>query len=235
MWIWYVLLGVLAVLLYVLLMPVCGRVTYDGTLRVRVRILGISFTLYPVPAKCLEWIKNKIKTHKPKKKKPTKKSVKQSPASPAQPKGDKPGKVQELVELLKKDDLAGVLSYLQDMAEILTHTASRLLRGVTVHRLDLQMLIATDDVAETAQKYGKVCGIVYPTVAAIAGVVRVRRRRLRIEPNFLLEKSAVRFDISIGIPVWRMLTTGGSLLWNVLLLLGKIEPQKNKEVVSNEK
>ena len=139
------------------------------------------------------------------------------------------------VELLKKDDLAGVLSYLQDMAEILTHTASRLLRGVTVHRLDLQMLIATDDVAETAQKYGKVCGIVYPTVAAIAGVVRVRRRRLRIEPNFLLEKSAVRFDISIGIPVWRMLTTGGSLLWNVLLLLGKIEPQKNKEVVSNEK
>ena len=230
MWIWYVLLGVLAVLLYVLLMPVCGRVTYDGTLRVRVRILGISFTLYPVPAKCLEWIKNKIKTHKSKKKKPTKKSVKQSPASPAQPKADKPGKVQELVELLKKDDLAGVLSYLQDMAEILTHTASRLLRGVTVHRLDLQMLIATDDVAETAQKYGKVCGIVYPTVAAIAGVVRVRRRRLRIEPNFLLEKSAVRFDIRLRMSVWRLLGAGITLLWGFLMMKEQSNPQMKKEV-----
>jgi hypothetical protein len=229
-WIWYVLLGVLAVLLLVLLTPICGRITYDGALRVRVRIWGIPFTVYPVP----QWLKSKIQSRK-NTKKTAKKASTSSSSQPAEPKPDKPSKVQELVELLKQDDLAAVLSYLQELAEILTHTATRLLRGVTMHRLELQMLVATDDVAETAQKYGKVCGIVYPAVAAIEGVVRVRRRRLRIEPNFLLEKSAVRFDISIGMTVWRMLVAGVPLLWNILLLLSKIEPQKNKEVVSDEK
>lgn len=234
MWIWYVLLGLLAVLLLVLLTPVCGRITYDGALRVRVRIWGIPFTVYPVPKRISQWLKNKKQSRKSTKK-TAKKASTSSSSQPAEPKPDKPSKVQELVELLKQDDLAGVLSYLQELAEILTHTATRLLRGVTMHRLELQMIVATDDVAETAQKYGKVCGIVYPTVAAIEGVVRVRRRRLRIEPNFLLEKSAVRFDISIGMPVWRMLAAGVPLLWNILLLLSKIEPQNIKEVVSDEK
>ena len=41
MWVVYILLGLVALLLLILLIPVYGRITYDGELQVRVRVLGV--------------------------------------------------------------------------------------------------------------------------------------------------------------------------------------------------
>ena len=130
----------------------------------------------------------------------------------------KPSKFKELVSLMKQDDLAGTLHFLHEVARLATKTVGRVLRAVTVNRLDLQLLIATDDPATTAQRYGQVCSVLYPALAGIENMVPMRHRNLRVEPNFLMEKSAVRFDVRLQVSLWRLLGAGIALLWGFLLI-----------------
>lgn len=196
MWVLYSLLGVAALLIIVLSIPVFGRITYDGALSVVVWVLGIPITLVPQPEG-----------------KPKRRSRK-AKAEPSQ----KPSKFKELVSLMKQDDLAGTLHFLHEVARLTTTTVGRVLRSITVRRLDLQLLVATDDPATTAQRYGQVCGVLYPALTGIESVVTIRHRNLRVEPNFLMVKSAVRFDIALRMSVWRLLGAGIALLWGFLLL-----------------
>lgn len=208
MWVLYSLLGLLVLLIVVLSVPVLGRIAYDGEFTVQIRVLGIPIVLAPQP-----------------KTKPSSLPRKRKKAPP-----EKPSKFKELVSLMKQDDLVGTLHFLREVADLAAKTVGRVLRSVTVSRLELQMLIATDDPATTAQRYGQVCSVLYPALAGIEQVVRVRRRNLRVEPNFLMEKSAVRFDIRLRMSVWRLLGAGIALLWGFLLLKEQDNPQIQKEV-----
>lgn len=209
MWVWYGLLGLLALVLVVLFVPVFGRITYDGELTVRVWVLGIPVTLVPLPEK---------KTPHSGKKAAKRTEKKQT------------SKFEEMISLMKQDDLAGTLHFLREVAALAVKTTGRVLHSVTITDLDLQMRIATDDPAKTAQRYGQVCGVLYPALAGIENAVGIRRRNLRVEPNFLMETSAVRFDIRLRMSVWRLLGAGIALLWGFLLLEEKDDPQMNKEV-----
>lgn len=198
MWIVYVLLAILVILLVALSIPITGRIAYDGELKASVRILGFSVPLQE-----------------------RKRDRKRKPKSTQRAKKDKPSKVQELKELLKHDDAAGTLHFVGGVARLAGRAIGRLMRAVTVTDLQLQMLIATGDPADTAQRYGQVCGVLYPAMELIAHRVRIRRRRIRIEPNFLLEKSCARFDIRFRISVWRLLGAAIALLWGFLILRNK--------------
>lgn len=198
MWIVYVLLAILVILLVALSIPITGRIAYDGELKASVRILGFFVPLQE-----------------------RKRDRKRKPKSTQRAKKDKPSKVQELKELLKHDDAAGTLHFVGGVARLAGRAIGRLMRAVTVTDLQLQMLIATGDPADTAQRYGQVCGVLYPAMELIAHRVRIRRRRIRIEPNFLLEKSCARFDIRFRISVWRLLGAAIALLWGFLLLRNK--------------
>lgn len=212
MWVLYSLLGLLALLVAVLSVPVYGRVTYDGEFKVCIRVLGIPFTLMPRP--------------EPKEETPPAKSTSAKKKEPAK----KPSKLKELAELMKQDDLGGTLHFIGEVAKLAGKTVGRLLRSITVNRLDLQMRIATDDVATTAQRYGQVCGVLYPALALIERWVRIRRRHLRVEPNFLVEESAVRFDIRLQVSLWRLLGAAIALLWGFLMIKEQSNPQITKEV-----
>ena len=208
MWAVYILLALLALIAAVMLVPVTGRITYDGTLTARIRVCGVSVPLYPRPSKA-----------------ETAPAGKQRRA-----KADKPSKWEELKELLKQDDVEGTLHFLSGVARLAGRTVGRLLRSITVTDLHLQMLIATGDPADTAQRYGQVCSVLYPTLELIGHKVRVRRRSLRVEPNFLLEQSCARFDIRVRVSVWRLTGAALALLWGFLLLREDNRPQINKEV-----
>lgn len=207
MWAVYVLLALLALVLTVLSVPVTGRVAYDGDLAAHIRVLGVRVPLYPRDAE------------------------EETPrSSRRRRRTDKPSKWQELKELLKQDDLEGTLHFIGGVARLAGRTVGRLLRSVTVTDVQLQMLIATGDPADTAQRYGQVCGILYPALEIIGRTVRIRRRQLRVEPNFLMERSRARFDIRFRVSVWRLTGAALSLLWGFLLLREEDKPQINKEV-----
>lgn len=216
MWVWYSLLGVLVLLIVVLSVPVSAHVAYDGKLLIQIRVLGIPITLTPRAEKKTKKIslskKKKVKTSATKKKKKNS------------------SKLKELVELMKQDDLAGTLRFLRAVARLAAKTIGKLLRSITIKRFDLLVLVASNDAAVTAQRYGKVCGVLYPALASIDSVMRVCERDVRIEPNFLMEKSVVRFDLRLRLSVWRLLGAGISLLLGIMMIEEKSDPQILKEV-----
>lgn len=214
MWVLYSLLGLLLLIVVALSVPVFGRITYDGELAVRVRVLGIPITVVPQPEK-----DDEATASKPKKAKKGKKT-----------KEEQPSKFKELVSLMKQDDLAGTLHFLHEAARLAVKTVGRVLRAVTVKQLDLQLIVATDDPATTAQRYGQVCSVLYPSLAGIEQVVRIHHRNLRVEPNFLMEKSAVRFDVRLRVSVWRLIGAGLALVWGFVVLKEQDNPQITKEV-----
>ncbi len=199
----YILLGLLGLIVLIVLLalfvPVWARVTYDGELRVRVRVLGVPITLLP-------------SEDAPEEEKPTLEKKKSA----------KPSKTKELLgeisRSFKEDGVAATLHYLSELAKLAGQAVGRVLYSITVDKLQLELTVADGDADTTAIRYGQVCGVLYPAFTAIAGVIKVRKRDLRVEPNFLLEKSILCADVRLHIWVYRVVGAAIVLLVKFMLL-----------------
>lgn len=209
----YILLGLVGLLfllvLLALFVPVWARITYDDELRVRVWVLGVPITLLP-------------SEDEP--------EAQTKPAEASKP--AKPSKTKELVgeisRSFKEDGVAATLHYLSELAKVAGQAVGRVLRGITVDKLALELIIADGDADTTAIRYGQVCGVLYPAFTAIAGAVKVRKRDLRIEPNFLMENSTVSADVRLHIWVYRVVGAAIMLLVKFMLLKGNQDTDKEE-------
>ncbi len=204
---WIILAVIAALIAAALLVPITARVRYDGTLTVRLRVWGIPITLLP-----------RDEEDEP-----------QQPAAPSpRKKASRAAELKrELSRSFREDGVGATLRYLGELASMASRAVGRLLRAVTVDRLRLEMQISAADAADTAVRYGEVCAVLYPTLAVIERVMRVRRREVRVEPNFLAENSAVFADVRLHIWVYRAAGAAIALLWRYLTM--------NKEGIDNGK
>lgn len=208
----YILLGLLALILLlvflVLFVPVYARITYDEELRVRVRVLGVPIALLP-------------SEDEPEGPEPT-------PAKTEKP--AKPSKAKELLGELSRsfevDGVAATLHYLSELAKLAGQAVGRVLHSITVDKLDLELFVADGDADETAIRYGQVCSVLYPAFAAIAGVIKVRKRDLRVEPNFLLDNSTLHADVCLHI--WGYRVAGAAIVLLVRYMLLKDSDYKEE-------
>ncbi len=199
----YILLGLLGLivllLLLVLFVPVWVRVTYDGELRVRVRVLGVPITLLP-----------------------SEDETEETPSPDKPTKTAKPSKVKQLRDEVsrsfKEDGVAATLAYLTRLAKLAGQAIGRVLHCITVDRLNFELIVADGDADKTAIRYGQVCSVLYPAFTTLSGVIKVRKRALRIEPNFLQETSSLRADVRMHIWVYRLVGAAIVLLVKFLLL-----------------
>ena len=220
----YILLGLLAlcllVVLLVLFVPVTARIAYDDELRVRVRVLGIPITLLPSQPK-----EEKEPPDKPKKK----------PAADKPPAEKKPSRVRQLVQEIgdtfKEDGIGATVDYLRQLAALAGKAVGGLLGAITVTRLKLTLLIVGEDAADTAVRYGEICAALYPALTVLERVIRVRRREMRVEPGFLTEDGVLRADVRLRVWVYRAVGTLIKLLIQYLF----IKDSDHKEVLSNGK
>ena len=214
----YILSGILgAVLLLILLLlfvPVYARFRYDGEVFLRVRVLGIPVTLLPKKAeKATEKPIPKKKKAKPTKEKPEKEK--------------KPGFLDELKASFREDGVAATLGYLTDLAKLAVSAVGKVLAAVTVDGLRLELLIAAEDAADAAENYGKVCAAAYPALEVLGQVLHIKKRQVRIEPGFLVEKSDAYTDVRLHVWVCKV-------LWAGLVFLVKMMLLKNTEELSDQ-
>ena len=205
MWAVYILLGLLGLLLLLLLVPVTLWVIYDGRLQVRlwyllpirldvdikeettatVRVLGCPVWTYPGEE---EDESSEDTTEKP-------------------PQERAKSKVKELLTEVKDGGILSTATFLWELLRLLHTESGKLLSRITVTRLRLQALVAAPEAAETAQLYGRVCGVLFPLLARVEQLMRVRRRDVRVEPSFLAEHTAVRMDMRLRMTLPRLIMT----------------------------
>lgn len=199
----YGLLGLLALLVLLLLFPIFVRVQYREELTVRVRVLGI-------PCYRFSSEKGRRKSEATAKRK-KKAKTKDKPAGH----NDKHGFLTDLANDLKKDGVSAVLGKLKALAQLAVGSAKRVLRSVTVDRLQLQLFIASEDAATTAIRTGQVCAALYPSLSALQGAVSIRHRAVTVTPDYLAEKGRVAADVKLRVVPIRLLWAA---LWTVLKL-----------------
>lgn len=186
----YVLLGLVGLLLLLMLAPVHLKAAYDGALRVSVRYLFVTVRLYPRPAA-------------PSKKE--KRVIKKAAGKKSAPETDT---LSGWEALLREEGPSGVVRAVAELAKLAGTAARRLLAAITVDRLVLRLVVACGDAAETAVGYGRACAALYPSLAVLESVVRVRRRDIAVAPDFLRQEGEVRGEIRLHALPLRILWTG---------------------------
>lgn len=197
----YVVLAVLGALLLILLLPVFAHIHYEGELQVRLRVLGIPFTLYPRPQKEAEKKKPRRALRRSARKKQGKKAGKK----------EKEG-LPSVAAMLKEDGVGGTVHYLSEMAALVKTAAVRVLRAITVRSLMLRLTIGGEDAAQTAIRHGAVCGAVFPALAVLEGAMRVRRREVQVTPDFVYGESRVLLDMRLSAMPLRLLAAAIGLI-----------------------
>ncbi len=171
----YIILGIIAFITLVLMIPIGVSLVYDDSLNAILLVGPFRFPLYPP---------------KPKKKKPEKqKKSKEEEASAEEEapteqkkasKGDNPVKT-----FYNNNGIDGVIDLFERVMKQLGGLFKRILRAFIIDELYLDMIVARGDAAQTAAEYGRMCASVFPAFGLITSTMRVRKYDVRIEPDFL--------------------------------------------------
>lgn len=190
----YILMG----LLLLLLLPIGARFRFDGESRLTVRYAGI-----PV------W---RFSSKKAKKKSQPPEKAAPRPTAKKSKKAKKKNALQEMTAQLKEQGAPVLAVYVAELVRLFNTTARRLIRTLHFGRCTVQVAVAAPDAAETALRYGKLCGVLYPAQTTVMNFLKIRRLDFAMQPDFRREKDEIRADIRLHVlPL--------SLLWAALRTL----------------
>lgn len=191
----WILLGLLALLLIALVIPVKVRFQYED----REPFLAVRYG--PVKLQLLPKKEKPEKSDKKKKKKP-KKEKKSKAEKPKKPKA--------------KINRAQIFYALEKLPPILGRALKRVGRSIHIKPLKLYVLVAGADPADTAQLYGKLEAALAAGFPILEKALRIKDADVRLYVDF--QEVQMDFIIDAGVYlrpcslVWMGLRAGGSLL-----------------------
>lgn len=202
----YIILGILAFLFLITLIKVELFFTYTEEPFLTLKILFIKIQLVP-PQK-----KSKKKKKPEKKKEPSKQKIKEEKTK------KKEKKPSYLSKLKEKKGLSGLISLFLSVAELAATTLKNIFSHIVVHKFDVYIQFVGSDAADTAVKYGELCGAIYSSVNIINGITDFKDYNVKIEPLFdENKKTCVKCDIHAHIRiifiVFHAVLAGIRLLW----------------------
>ncbi len=208
----YILLGLLALVLLLLLQPIrlCLQLDESGSLRIHASLSFVALFRQPAKEKPFRLRrysqralnrreKKQVKKQARQAKKQAKKAAKRPPTkTPSQP----PTLRQRITKLT--DTLSLVTSLIDTLHE-------RLFRATHIHVHRLSVRVGSDDAAKTALLYGAIC----PSVALLFGVLQEKSNlhlhhpeTIRVIPDFTHEGFSAELDIRIHMRVWHAVSLG---------------------------
>lgn len=199
----YILLVILLLCVLLCLVKIRVEANYNDSLTLKIKVLFLTFTLVP-------WEKKK-KPAKPKKKIPQKKKDNK------QKKEKNPSYIKKLSD---KKGVNGLLSMLSDIAKLCGTTLKGLINNIVIDKLNVSITVVGDDAADTALKYGKLCGVFYSAVAVICrSVKKYEQYNLNVTPDFDDEASMqAKADAEFYIRTFYVLKYALVALYKLLLI-----------------
>lgn len=177
-----IILGIIAFILILLMIPVRIKLDYGEKTTLRLGYFFLSFRIYPA----------KEKNPGKKKKTPEKKKEEEK----KKPQKKKPGK---LKQLLDKHGADGLIEILKEAAKIVTELLGGLARHLYFTRFNVRICVVGEDAADTAVKYGYVCSAVYLPIAVLSEHSVIKKHSEDISAGFLAEKTAAELELTAKI------------------------------------
>ena len=186
----WIILGVLALILVLLLLPVGIAVSYhNGTLTAEGRWLFLHFTLWPLPEK-----DKAEKEQKPEGK------------SEEAPKKKKAGEKRPFMDWLQ---------LINDLLPLLGEALQKTLGAITLKRCRITMTVAGEDAAQTAIRYGRANALLYTAYAFLGQNIKVKEFRADIRQDYQSGPEGETADADLLVRVCPMVLAGAGfrLLW----------------------
>lgn len=179
----WILLGLLAVVFLLLLVPVHADVRYRERLELDVRYLFLRRTLLPAPE---EPQAEKAETPS-KEKKPEAQKRKKNPM------------LEKLARFKEAEGLSGLLHLAGDFLRLTGTSAAKIIRRLKIRDFDLYVLTGDEDAAAAAILYGQACAVVYPAAEALFTLAKCRRRRVSVDLDYAVKTPAVQLAADVSI------------------------------------
>jgi len=180
------------------------KASYTDAFFLKLKVLFLTFTLLPMQKK------QSKKQEKQKKKIPKKKK---------ETKNKKPKKPSYLKKLNDRRGVEGLISAVVELSKLVTSTLKGLFEKVVIERFDINVTIVGDDAADTALKYGRICGAFYSAVSVICGTAKCDGYNVMVTPDFDDEaKASVKADVCFYIRVAYVLKYAIKVLYKLFII-----------------
>ncbi|MBD9108452.1 MAG: hypothetical protein EGQ05_05360 [Ruminococcaceae bacterium] len=186
----WIILGLLALILVLLLLPAGIAVSYhNGTLTAEGRWLFLHFTLWPLPEK-----DKAEKEQKPEGK------------SEAAPKKKKTGEKRPFMDWLQ---------LINDLLPLLGEALQKTLGAITLKRCQITMVIAAEEADQTAIRYGRANALLYTIYAFLGRHIRVKEFKAELRQDYLSGPEGESAEADLLVLVCPMILAGAGfrLLW----------------------
>ena len=201
--------GLLLLFGLLLLLRVGVQLRYDGSFSVKLKVLFLSFTLFPKKEKL------RIKGQPPSEKKEKKKKQKKEKA------------------VSKKPDFSELFSfYRQLFTEVILPALGRFLKHLHLRVDQLQIEIASEDAAKTALLYGSAVSGGTAFLEFLRNITHLkmgREEEIYIRSRFDKTEGSCRVRITLSLCLWQAVHILLPALMKYLLLQQKKEQQAEKE------
>lgn len=193
----WIILGVLAVLLFLLLCPVVVHTTFQKELTLKMRYLFFTYQVAPQ----------------------TEKRKKEAAGEPEEEKKEaQEHKKSKIQEILEQKGVSGLLELLRQIGEVANGAARKLFRHLVVTRLRLEIVVADEDAAQAAVNYGYVCGIVCTALSLFLHNAECKQYHVQITPDFDRKESGAELDFQAKIRLLFLLSGGLRAFWHFIRL-----------------
>lgn len=177
----WILLGLLAVVFLLLLVPVHADVRYREKLELDVRYLFLRRTLLPAP-------------EEPQAEKAG------APSKEKKPEAQKKNPMLEKLARFKEaEGLSGLLHLAGDFLRLTGTSAAKIIRRLKIRDFDLYVPTGDEDAAAAAILYGQACAVVYPAAEALFTLAKCRRRRVSVDLDYAVKTPAVQLAADVSI------------------------------------
>ncbi len=175
----YVILIIIGIILLLLMIPLNICLRYTNSAELTLKYSFLKFRIIPAP-------------EKKKKAPPQKKEEKKTEEKPA----EKKNMIQKLKE---KHGLQGLIELVYEIVGLVNNVVGRFGKHLFIRNFDIKLLVVGEDSADTAIKYGAVCSVIYPAIAYLENISKLKKHSEDIAAGFLAEKTVCELDVRASI------------------------------------
>ena len=117
--------------------------------------------------------------------------------------------VKWLKGLYKKGGADAIIEAFKKIASLAGNVLKPIFKNLRIRRLDINIISASEDAAEAAINYGKLCAGVYPALTVLLNIMKYDDYSVSIKPDF--DKKAFEADISVEISLVPWVVIAGAV------------------------
>lgn len=224
----YIFLGIILFFIILLSIPVVLDLEYTDAFNCKVSWLFIKFNIYP-PAEKKEK-KEKTPKEKTSPEKPQEKAT--------EPTQDIAKKDNFIKTFYNNQGVLGIIELIHNCASYLGKFTKGFLKSIYIRKLHIRISVTESDAAQTAIRYGKICGEIYPPLGFICSSCNVKDYSVNIWANYCGEKTKGEFETRVALVPRSVINAGIALVFRLVMQLVKVvfsNIKANKKQNSNMK